>query len=379
MATTNFPHCIGAIDGEHIRIIKSTESGSLYFNYKKFFSIILVAICDANHTFSYIDVGGYGKSADTTIFKNSAFFTKLTKDELNIPEPRDIGIGLDDKLPYMFIADEGFSQSNFILRPFAGKVLSIDKRVFNYRLCTVRRYIECAFGILGNMWCIFHRPINVDPKLARQIIKTCCALHNFVRARDCLDGGAVQWLSVISYIRNNGPLPTTQSREGTCLECLAHVTDATPRHRGGLLSHGNPHTHTPTESRKRRGQKMRNEKLKRKDKAFACIVVWLLRRRSSGQNHLSLTTSKVLRREVSLLPETRESAEIADVLVWDGEWSQYLGVGMCLKDPILWLNHGDQRTARLPARYGCRHCLLSQVPPRGFINAPDSLIPQASH
>lgn len=184
MARSNFPHYIGAIDGKHIRIIKPTESGSLYFNYKKFFSIILVAICDANYKFSYIDVGGYGRSADTTIFKNSAFFKKLTKGELNIPDPRDIGIGFDDKLPFMFVADEGFGQSNFILRPFAGKFLSVEKRVFNYRLCRARRYIECAFGILANKWRIFHRALNVDPKLANLIIKTCCTLHNFVRDRD---------------------------------------------------------------------------------------------------------------------------------------------------------------------------------------------------
>lgn len=184
MARTNFPHCIGALDGKHVRIIKPTDTGSLYFNYKKFCSILLLAICDANYKFSFIDVGGYGKSADTTIFKNSAFFKKLSTGQLNIPDPRDSGMGFNEKMPFMLIADEGFGQSEYILRPFSGKFLSVEKQVFNYRLSRARRYIECSFGILASKWKIFQRPLDVELTLANQIIKTCCVLHNFVRDRD---------------------------------------------------------------------------------------------------------------------------------------------------------------------------------------------------
>jgi len=34
----NFPHCLGAVDGKHIRVIKPEHSGSMFYNYKDLFS-----------------------------------------------------------------------------------------------------------------------------------------------------------------------------------------------------------------------------------------------------------------------------------------------------------------------------------------------------
>jgi len=44
----NFVNCIGAIDGEHVRIDPPVESGSAHHNYKGFPSIVLLALVDAH-------------------------------------------------------------------------------------------------------------------------------------------------------------------------------------------------------------------------------------------------------------------------------------------------------------------------------------------
>ncbi|XP_068081823.1 uncharacterized protein [Anabrus simplex] len=181
---TNFPHCLGAIDGKHIRVVKPEASGSLYYNYKNYFSILLLAVCDASYKFLFVDIGAYGKSADCTVFKESVFFKKLQNNMLKIPPPKVSFTGMTEPMPFVFVADEGFGLSTHVLRPYSGKCLNVKKRVFNYRLCRARRNIECSFGILTNKWRILHRPLNVDLTLCEDIIKVCCILHNFVRDRD---------------------------------------------------------------------------------------------------------------------------------------------------------------------------------------------------
>ena len=43
----NLPHVIEVIDGKHVRIKCPKNSGTLYHNPKGFFSLVLLAICDA--------------------------------------------------------------------------------------------------------------------------------------------------------------------------------------------------------------------------------------------------------------------------------------------------------------------------------------------
>lgn len=179
----HFPHCIGAVDGKHIRMIKPKHSGSLYYNYKQYFSIVLLAVADTEYCFRFVDIGSYGKHADSTIFQESNLWKEIQGNTMKIPKP-NILPGFHEVLPYAFVGDEAFGLSTNLLRPYSGHNLVHNKKEFNYRLSRARRYVECAFGILSNKWRIFHRPLNVNVDFATDIVKACCILHNFVRRRD---------------------------------------------------------------------------------------------------------------------------------------------------------------------------------------------------
>lgn len=69
--TANFPHCLGAVDGKHIRTICPVNSGSMYFNYKDYYSVVLMAVADSKYRFVYVNVGSFAKDCDSSIFRQS--------------------------------------------------------------------------------------------------------------------------------------------------------------------------------------------------------------------------------------------------------------------------------------------------------------------
>nr|CAH7733261.1 unnamed protein product [Callosobruchus chinensis] len=143
---TNFPNCVGSVDGKHIRLISPLHSGSAFYNYKKFYSVVLLAVVDSEYRFIAVDVGAYGRDSDSS--------------------------------------DEAFPLNNNFMKPYPRSNLNTQRRIFNYRLSRSRRVVECAFGILSNKWRIFHTSMTIPPDFAVLVTKTACVLHNFVRRRD---------------------------------------------------------------------------------------------------------------------------------------------------------------------------------------------------
>uniref|UniRef100_A0A8C6WH76 DDE Tnp4 domain-containing protein n=1 Tax=Neogobius melanostomus TaxID=47308 RepID=A0A8C6WH76_9GOBI len=163
----NFPNCLG--------------SGSLFFNYKKTFSVVLMALVDAQYRFRVIQVGDYGRTSDGGIYARSALGRGMEQQTLQVPSDAPLpGAARLGNIPFVIVGDAAFPLKTYLTRPYAQQNLTKEKRIFNYRLSRARMVVESAFGILASRWRIFYRRINLHPDKVDNVVVAACILHNYL-------------------------------------------------------------------------------------------------------------------------------------------------------------------------------------------------------
>lgn len=144
----------------------------------------MLAICDANYKFLVVDIGAEGRQSDGGIFKKSSIGQALINGEADLPPAKQISED-SSVLPHVLIGDEAFPLTTFLMRPYPGRSgLTVDEKIFNYRLSRARRMIESTFGIFVSQWRIFRKPIIANVENVHKIIEACVCLHNFIRNAD---------------------------------------------------------------------------------------------------------------------------------------------------------------------------------------------------
>ena len=173
-----YPCCLGAVDGKHVEIVKPPNSGTLYYNYKDFFSVVLLVVANGNYEILFVDVGSEGRLSDGGIWKKSTFFKMLRDDKLDLPPPRDLN-GHD--MPYHLVGDDAFALDTHMMKPFSKKGLTPAEDIFNYRLSRARRVVENVFGILASRFQVLQSAIRGSVRHTNYIVLACATLHNLLR------------------------------------------------------------------------------------------------------------------------------------------------------------------------------------------------------
>lgn len=173
--TWNFPHCLEAIDSKHVQLQAPITSGSDYLNYKSTFSIVLMAVADADYNFLYADVGSQGRISDGGVFRNTSFFKKNSRQQFRTSTRKCCAICIcgrrciSTKRKYSETVYSGSHEKQS------------KKRIFNYRLSRARRFVEYVFGILSAVFRVLRKPMLLEPQKAELVVMACMYLHNYLR------------------------------------------------------------------------------------------------------------------------------------------------------------------------------------------------------
>lgn len=169
------------MDGKHIILQSPCCSGSDFYNYKGFFSIVLFALVDANYNFIFADVGCQGRISDGGVFKNTELHRRMQEGTLCLPPAKPLPMR-QKEIPYVFVADEAFPLSVNIMKPFSGIFpKGSTERTFNYRLSRARRVVENVFGIISSVFRVLRKPLLLEPHKAQVVVMAIVHLHNFLR------------------------------------------------------------------------------------------------------------------------------------------------------------------------------------------------------
>lgn len=189
----NMPHCMGALDGKHCSLKKPKNSGSVYYNYKGFFSIPLLALVDAGYKFLWAELGGFGSMSDAQIFLETDLRDALETNDANRPPACPLTEDPEDtvNVPYFIVSDDAFALRDFCLKPYSRKTMDRRQLVFNYRLSRARRVVENAFGIMAHRFRIFLKTVELQPRNYIPVIKAALVLHNIALDRQPIPAHAV--------------------------------------------------------------------------------------------------------------------------------------------------------------------------------------------
>lgn len=177
-----FQNCVLAIDGKHVTIRKPLLSGSSFYNYKKDFSVVLMAVVDANYRFTYVDIGSMGRFPDGNVFSNCSFGKKLKATFYNC-QIQSLCLDNLQRLLSCVVGDEAFPLLINLMRPYPKAKVTNNycNKVYNYRLSRARQTVECAFGILAARFRIFKRPFECKLDTIDNVAAAACILHNYLR------------------------------------------------------------------------------------------------------------------------------------------------------------------------------------------------------
>jgi len=85
----------------------------------------MLAACDADYKFLFLEVGGQGRLSDGAIWNSCKLKSALEQKLLNVPKPHHLPNMNENSftLPYFLVADDAFALNTHTMKPYSGTPL----------------------------------------------------------------------------------------------------------------------------------------------------------------------------------------------------------------------------------------------------------------
>lgn len=175
---TDFPGCVGCVDGTHIGIISppfdNQHSALLFYNTKGFHSINVQIVCDANFQILNINTRYAGSVQDSAIWQTSEV-RRLMKQRFEN----------GDQTTWL-VGDQGFPLEPWLMTPVSVPDADSPEARYNLAFKKARALIDKCIGYLKMVFrCLHNRnSLHYSPKRAGKIVAACAILHNIRVSRN---------------------------------------------------------------------------------------------------------------------------------------------------------------------------------------------------
>ncbi len=178
------PGCIGSTDCVHIAWDRSPHSLRFRYTGKEHFPTIAYEVsCTHSKRIISVTTGFPGAENDKTIVRMDSFVTniheRISYADVTFLVTKEDGSEETVTGPYLLV-DNGYHHWRCLQNPEKFS-LDVPTILFSKHLESVRKDIECTFGILKGRFRILKIPVLFQSQaVIDNIFKTCCVLHNMI-------------------------------------------------------------------------------------------------------------------------------------------------------------------------------------------------------
>ena len=188
------PGCIGSVDCVHI-VWDKCNAGmrSLCCGKEKVPTLVFEVVCSHTKRILHVSKWFGGTVSDKTIAKidpamdlvkqkyKSCIWKSLYVDEDGIEKEKN-------HVGYYYICDGGYHLWETLIPPYKHQIEGSDEMSWSHNIESIRKDIECVFGILKKRFLFLKNPIRLHhPETIDALFVTCCVLHNILLDYDGYD------------------------------------------------------------------------------------------------------------------------------------------------------------------------------------------------